>query len=689
MKLRILIFGLAAITTGLCANAQSPLTLQRKCDGLVRRQIAANGELVSVIIKCADSQALADTIVADGHRATAVTATLVTARVPASYIPRLARSGNVQYFQAPRQAYSFMSEARPSTGADKVQNGENLDCPYTGKGVIIGVIDQGFEYRHIAFMDSVNRPRVVAVWNRKGYADGTDADPTTDIPSNGDGINVEGHATHVTNIAAGSKIAENNYYGMAPEADIIMVPSTFDESEIMEDVKYIRDFAAAKGEPWVINMSFGAQIGAHDGKSYYSQFLDEMLAEKPGRQIVVAAGNDGWYNQHATFTLKSDADTVRTLVTKGYYGAYVDIWSQRADSLHHLNVRPFIYSDGTRDYRDSTFWAANVFTHQIAPFNNKENYDIALGTSDLQYAQLGLEFTGDKGTTVHAWTTLNHGDFASGPDTSYVKGDNSYCINDIGGCTNGTVTVAAYVTSLSYPTPSGEADATGYGNLNDIAAFSDKGPSLSDVCKPTVTAPGSMIKSAVSKYGVGFDKSGESIVQDVHRGIKHFYYGAMAGTSMATPAVTGIIALWLQANPNLTSKQILEIIHATSKKDEYTGSDDWNPSWGYGKIDAYAGLKAALRLADHTGIAADYNTAHPVSLCRNADGFRILFNSYEKTAHIAVLTPDGRTLTDRRYQNLQCGDELTIPFSTFGPGIYMLHIATAGSQTVRKFVVGR
>lgn len=47
-----------------------------------------------------------------------------------------------------------MDVARQTTGADNVQNGDGLDTPYTGKGVIIGVIDQGFEFRHIAFLDS-------------------------------------------------------------------------------------------------------------------------------------------------------------------------------------------------------------------------------------------------------------------------------------------------------------------------------------------------------------------------------------------------------------------------------------------------------------------------------------------------------------------------------------------------------
>ena len=44
-----------------------------------------------------------------------------------------------------------MNHVRTETGVAKVQAGTGLDTPYDGTGVIIGVIDQGFEFKHIAF----------------------------------------------------------------------------------------------------------------------------------------------------------------------------------------------------------------------------------------------------------------------------------------------------------------------------------------------------------------------------------------------------------------------------------------------------------------------------------------------------------------------------------------------------------
>ena len=62
---------------------------------------------------------------------------------------------------------------------------------------------------------------------------------------------------------------------------------------------------------------------------------------------------------------------------------------------------------------------------------------------------------------------------------------------------------------------------------------------------------------------------------------------------MAAPMVTGIIALWLQANPNLTVSQIKTILQNTSITDSFTGTGSAIPNntWGRGKINAYAGIQ--------------------------------------------------------------------------------------------------
>lgn len=692
----ILVIALGLLTWG-NLHAQTVVERPQK-DGELRNKYAlkhsgksnlTNGEteLQAVLVKCSNAKNLAEAFCPKGYHAVVISDSLLTARVPSSELQNLYNDKRVSYVQLSRQASPSLVNVRQSTGVDKIQTGDGLDTPYTGKGVLIGVIDQGFEFKHIAFLDKDNKSRVIAVWNRKGYSTGSDSEPTTDIPTSGDGFDSYGHATHVTNIAAGSKIKENAYYGMAPEADIVMIPSEFSEAEVLEDVQYISRLAKERNQPWVVNMSFGTQLGAHDGTTDFARSIDDILADGTGHQIVIAAGNEGSYVEHAEHTFTTQDETVRLLVNPSTYGAIIDLWGQATDGEKHLQLRPFIYQAEAIDYETDEFWKDYIAADQIAPFNNKQHYQLRVAQNMLQGGKLGLEITGQKDDSFHAWTNSGYGDFISGPDNTYVKGDNRYCIDEFGSSTRNSVVATAYVTSNSWTDNKGREEDDWRGDVGDIANFSSIGPSLSGAPKPTVAAPGSVVVSAVSKYGTSFDKSSTDNVQIVKRGLKNYYYQQMSGTSMATPATTGIIALWLEANPNLTAQQILDIIKTTSRHDEYTGKEEWNDHWGYGKIDAYEGLKEALLLGDATGITAVRDSYTPVSINKENGKWRILFNNIESYAHISVFTVDGRKVACHDLLNLQRGQEESLSFEGLPAGIYMVNIQTASSILTKKLSI--
>jgi len=74
---------------------------------------------------------------------------------------------------------------------------------------------------------------------------------------------------------------------------------------------------------------------------------------------------------------------------------------------------------------------------------------------------------------------------------------------------------------------------------------------------------------------------------------------SMSGTSMSGPCAAGIVALWLQANPKLSPDDVKSVFKATAKHIEVDGQ--WpNNVYGYGLIDAYAGIQEVLKQA--TGI---------------------------------------------------------------------------------------
>ncbi|MBR2239567.1 MAG: S8 family serine peptidase, partial [Prevotella sp.] len=73
-------------------------------------------------------------------------------------------------------------------------------------------------------------------------------------------------------------------------------------------------------------------------------------------------------------------------------------------------------------------------------------------------------------------------------------------------------------------------------------------------------------------------------------------YTSMSGTSMACPTAAGIIALWLQADPQLTLADVKDILANSCDNDEFTAK---NPiRWGYGKINAKKGVEYIKQVTD-------------------------------------------------------------------------------------------
>lgn len=108
---------------------------------------------------------------------------------------------------------------------------------------------------------------------------------------------------------------------------------------------------------------------------------------------------------------------------------------------------------------------------------------------------------------------------------------------------------------------------------NRLAPFSKLGPSPYDEIKPDVVAPGVNIYSTLP---------GDR-------------YGTKPGTSMASPAVSGVVALMKQAHPNLTVEHIQHILRnsATPLTDDVFSSYP-NYGFGYGLVNAVSALEQTL-----------------------------------------------------------------------------------------------
>ena len=142
-----------------------------------------------------------------------------------------------------------------------------------------------------------------------------------------------------------------------------------------------------------------------------------------------------------------------------------------------------------------------------------------------------------------------------------------------------------------------------------IAGYSSRGPRRDngnnnplDEFKPEVSAPGSNI---IQAEGCVTSGGCSNIIDDA---ADNTYTGRGSGTSYATPAVTGVIALMMEANPDLDPLQIKEILKQTAERrgEPFDTSIDpfWNEDFGWGMVDAHAAVKLSLDL-QNSGMAME------------------------------------------------------------------------------------
>jgi subtilisin family serine protease len=123
--------------------------------------------------------------------------------------------------------------------------------------------------------------------------------------------------------------------------------------------------------------------------------------------------------------------------------------------------------------------------------------------------------------------------------------------------------------------------------------------------KPDVCAPGVNIVSAQNFFiddDTYFDLAEWDICSldteyETWGGLSGFFHMmAQTGTSMSAPVVTGTVALWMQADPTLTTEKIKDVIAHSSRQPDNTLTYP-NNQYGYGEIDAYEGLKYVIAQA--------------------------------------------------------------------------------------------
>ena len=644
-----------------------------------------------------------------------------TAIIPIEKLEDLFLINGIQKIEIGEKAKISLDNARTLTNVNQVQAGTGLPQAYTGTGVIVGVIDKGFDYTHPTFRNlATNQSRISKVWEQtetgtppNGFSYGNEIIGQTNILNNGYDLTTESHATHVTGIAAGSGgIANSLFKGIAYNSEIVLVPSDLSPEKIFNGIQYIFNYATSVNKPAVINMSIGSHFGPHDGTSDFDLACNSIVG--PGKILVGAAGNEGEDKIHVNKTLNSTNSllsfvnfphltdgTINPIMSKGI--TQIDIWGEVGKPF---SVAVNVYNIFLNSYDDFTPYintVTNTSTYTGVIYDNdttspQDGCIVQIGTEnsnannskphaiiyiDNSYQddvlnQLLIEVIGADGS-VNAWhcgdgtaifTDLNGiTGITAGTAVGATNGNTDMTVGEIGGTGNSIISVGAFTSKNTYTDYSGNGHSI-TGTLYDIANFSSKGPTADGRKKPDITAPGNVIVSSVNHFDTthNYNATNTETVSGLNDGTTAWAFATMSGTSMASPIVTGIIALWLQAKPNLTLAQIKTILQTQSITDSFTGTGSSIPNntWGRGKINALTGVQYINQFLN----LETFNSSNNFVLYPNPTSSTVLATSEEYYDNVEVYNILGQKVYMQSLGAIL--DNKEIDLSNLSKGTYIL-----------------
>ncbi|HTE28477.1 S8 family peptidase [Flavitalea sp.] len=577
------------------------------------------------------------------------TGNIMTVDVPINLIWNLASEKSIRRMELPLLLTKLDTTMKRLVTADRVIQGHSpLTRGFTGKNVLIGVIDDGLDISHPDFLDSNGKSRVTELWNMDqggnppvGYSYGHvwTQDSINHYANlfNKKGINelnmqklfgYGGHGTPVTSLAAGKN-------GTAPGAAIVSVAlSAFADTLLRSDrlidaIAYIYSRARSLNKKCVINISLGVLDGGpHDGKSMVERAIDEFCSEKPDILVAVSAGNSGnswkhWggmpihkdssfgffrcaYKASMYFTIpKQHSANLSFSIAEAKLGNVGNPNISR-DSIFYqtpfVNIAAIIDSNAPVQFESysKTSHLSSTITFSASHYN--EDYDELIvttfehssGTGGIPFDDHLYRFIFKGIGTVHGWYPFANLHpiyfFDRNPypnDPTYRSTDNQYTT----GIPSNAFTVlstGAYNIRSCYVSNIHNEVVSSFPSCQ-VTYFTSHGPTLDGRVKPDIIAPGENVLAARSRMDT---YTGHQFIIDTS-------LQSFSGTSAASPIAAGIAALIWESDSTLTRNVIIQKIKSSAYNDDFTAVNGPVPNniSGYGKIDAFkaiTGLETAL-----------------------------------------------------------------------------------------------
>ena len=553
---------------------------------------------------------------------------IMTVRCPIDRLQSLFDTPDLEAVVAPTRCYPMLDSSLVS---ERVAGLRTFSPPFRGQvgdSIVIGFVDTGIDVTHYDFRNADGTTRLLGFWDQTvtgtpppGFTSGVEWTPALiNAGLSGASKDVSGHGTHVAAIAGGNGQGgtackdKGLYVGVAPDANLCAVKTSFLTSSVLAGVDYIIGKANQLNRPVVVNLSLGTHDGPHDGTSLFDHAINGKTGA--GKIIVAAAGNDAVNAVHATATPHFVGDTaivtfdvdpytpiagLNFLEISGWF-QYSDS-AQASDSVEVTVVTPHNYTVGPVAYPSGNYGITNDGTVEICVSGGCTNQIFSPpGELRIKCYDNGSHHPADGSWTVRIkllkrYSTTGRVDLYMAIGTFAARWDQG--VNPEGvvsepATADSVIAVGAYTTRDCWRrTPTITECEAHSSALGQIAEFSSHGPRRDGVLKPDLTAPGGNVVSAKSADATFFVDQPKYVVEGGGHAV-------LWGTSQAAPQVAGAAALLL-AQPDsawktATPSRIKTRLRGTCRGDENTGTLP-NYTWGYGKLDVRAALAPVYSLS--------------------------------------------------------------------------------------------
>jgi hypothetical protein len=536
-------------------------------------------------------------------------------------------------------AQTMNDSMRTHHQVDQVHQGIGLSSAYKGKDIIIGFMDTGIEIAHPDFMDENGNTRILRIWDQSvntgsaisAYGYGITWDSTQINAGLCTSVDYSGHGSTVAGAAAGNGRATGYNQGVAPESDIIMVLTDFNlpnwTQTVADACEYVFKVADSLGKRAVMNLSVGTYLGSHDGKDAAGIRIDNLLDAQDGRIVVAACGNSGSIGKyHCQGNITADTSFVwfqnNPSSAFGPNKIFFDLYSDMSQATYQFAfnaVNP-----------NSNFETRATTTYRLATGSlGVPVYDTLRNASGDRIATIEI-YTGPEGSNFHmqvlfsnidstnyhyGFTTVGSGkyDLWSGAGLGYNNmvetlpspavlpsiihynmPDAAQTIVSSWNCSPKVVSVGNTRNRMGYMAYDGSnfvGDA--FPPVGHLSPGSSKGPNRMNLIKPDIAASGDLTLSSAPLWFL----ADPNAYSKIDSGGWHMRNG---GTSMASPVVAGVAALFLERCEKGNYSGFIDALQNHSSSNAYTGTLP-NNSYGYGWLNAHNIMMAQEFMATLSG----------------------------------------------------------------------------------------